>query len=65
MVVCFMLLFNCVNYVFLLLRYEFLLLCYIYLLLRVLIVKCTYSYCYVCSVLGILSHSAVLCIVGV
>ena len=42
-----MLLLNFVNYIFLLL-------CYVYLLVK-------NSYCYVCSVLGILSHCVVLC----
>jgi len=42
-----MLLFNLVNYVF--------------LLLRILIVMFMYSYCYVCSILGILIHCVVLC----
>ena len=48
-----MLLFNFVNYVFLLLR------------LCNLIVIFMYCYCYVCSVLGILFHFVVLCIVCV
>jgi hypothetical protein len=34
-------------------------------LLCILIVKFMYSYCYVCSVLGILFHCVVLCIVCV
>jgi hypothetical protein len=44
-----MLMFNFVNYVF--------------LLLCILIVMCMYSYCYVCTVLGMLFHCVVLCIV--
>jgi hypothetical protein len=47
-----MLLFNFVNYVFL-------------LCLCILIIMCMYSYCYVSSVLGILFHCVVLCIVCV
>jgi hypothetical protein len=46
-----MLLFNCVNYVF--------------LLLYILIVIFMYFYCYVCSALGILFHCVVLCTVCV
>jgi len=46
-------LFNFVNYVFLL------------LFLRILIVMFMYSYCYVCSVLGIPFHCVVLCTVCV
>ena len=45
-----MLLFNFVNYVFLLLR------------LYILIVMFMYSYCYICSVLSILFQCVVLCI---
>ena len=47
-----MLLFNFVNFVFLLL-------CYVFFCLF------KYSYCYECSILGILSHCVVLCIVYV
>ena len=47
------LLFNFVNYVFLLLY------------LCILIVMFMYSYCYVCSVLCILFHCVILCIVFV
>ena len=46
-----MLLFNFVNYVL--------------LLLGILIVVCMYSDCYICSVLGMLFHCVVLCIVCV
>ena len=49
-----MLLFNFVNYVFLLLCILIVMLCILLL---------TYSYCYVCSVRGILSDCVVLCIV--
>ena len=46
-----MLLFKSVNYVFLL------------LCLCIVIFMCVYSYCYVCSVPGILFHCVVMCIV--
>jgi len=51
----FMLVFNFVNYGFLFLCLG--ILNYIYI--------CMYSYCYECSVLGILFHCIVLCIVSV
>jgi len=38
---------------------------YVFLLLCILIVIFVYSYCYVCSVLGILFHCVVLCTVCV
>jgi hypothetical protein len=50
-----MLVFNFVNYIFLLLGY-------VSLLRYVLFCYFTYSYCYVCYVLGILLHCVVLCI---
>ena len=50
-VIVYMLLFDFINYVF--------------LLLRVRVVMFMYSYCYVSSVLGILFHCVILCIVCV
>jgi hypothetical protein len=70
-----MLLFNFVNYVFciivymvvcfILLMFNFVSYVFVLLCLCILIVMFMYSYCYVCSVLGILFYCVVLCIVCV
>jgi hypothetical protein len=60
-----MLLFNFVNYVFFLLCILIAMVCILIVMLCILFVMFMYSYCYVCSILGILLCCVVLCIVCV